>query len=329
MLRLPPFKYASAATVAEAVQMLADAGPHAKVLAGGTDLLPLMKRRQYLPPVVIGLRRIRDLHGIGQDADYRVRIGAGCTLAEVAQHPLIRGGYPALPDALGMIASPAIRQMGTIGGNLCIETRCRFYDLPPLTRDACGHCLKDAGTICLAAPRSPRCWAVCASDAAPVLVSIDAQVRLVGMRWERVIPLRRLYRDDGLRPLAIRPGEILTEILLPPADGMRVQFHKMRVRGAIDFAAASVAAAVRWNADRTIADARIVVGGVASAPVIAEQAAQILIGRRPGPDVVADAARATAQAAKPLENADLTAAWRKRMVAVATERALNAVAAGP
>lgn len=326
MLRLPSFEYASVRTLAEAARMLADAGPQSAVMAGGTDLLPHMKRRQHLPRLLIGLRGVAELRGIGPMPDGGLRIGAGCTLAETAHHPLVREGYPALAQALSAIASPAIRQMGTIGGNLCIETRCRCYDLPALTREGLGHCLKDGGAVCLVAPRSPRCWAVIASDAAPILVAMDARVRLVAARGERVIPLRDLYRDDGLRPLSLEAGEILADILLPAADGMSALYGKMRARGAIDFAAASVAVAVRRDPGGTVKDAKIVLGAVASAPVVADDAARVLIGRRMDAQVVREAATAAGRAVKPLENADLTAAWRKQMIAVATARVLQSVA---
>ncbi len=305
--------------------MLSEAGPDSAVMAGGTDLLPHMKRRQQLPRLLIGLRGASDMCGIGATADGGVRVGAGCILAEVAGHRLIRATYPALSAALRTIASPAIRQMGTIGGNLCIETRCRCHDLPALTREGLGHCLKDGGAICLVAPRSPRCWAVAASDAAPILIATDARVRLVAAHRERVIPLRELYRDDGLRSLTLERDEILADIVLPPADGMRAVYQKVRVRGAIDFAALGVAVMVRQAPDGILADARIVLGAVASAPVVANEAARVLVGRRMDANVAREAAEAAGRAVKPLENADLSAAWRKQMVRVTTARALQAI----
>lgn len=326
MLRLPSFEYETPHTLDEAAGMLARAGPDAALMSGGTDLLPRMKRRQRTPAVVIGLRGLRELREIRVTAEGDLRIGAGCALAEVAGAAAVRARYPALAQALACIASPTIRQMGTLGGNLCLETRCRCFDLPAHTREALGHCLKDGGPICLIAPRSPRCWAVAASDAAPVLIALGARVRLVTAREARVLPLEAMYRDDGLRSLTLEAGEILAEILLPPPDGVRATYYKARVRGAIDFAAAGVAVAVRRDPGGTVAGARIVLGAVASAPVVAEAAARVLIGRRMDAQVVREAATAAGRAVKPLENADLSAAWRKQMVAVATVRALRSVA---
>lgn len=325
MLRLPEFTYVAPRSLHEAVRLLSDSGPDGALMAGGTDLLPHMKRRQRTPRVIIGLRHLAELRGLRGAREAGVAIGAASTLAEVARHPEIIAGYPALAQAIGQIATPAIRQMGTVGGNLLIETRCACYDLPAHTREALGHCLKDGGPICLVAPRSPRCWAIASSDTAPILIALGARTRLVAAGGERVVPLAELYRDDGLRPLSMRPGEILTEILLPPS-GARAAYRKVRRRGAIDFPMLGVAVAMRYAPDGVVADARIVLGAIASAPVTAHAAADALTGRTLDPPTVAAAAEAAAKVARPLENADLAAAWRKHMVRVTVERALRDLA---
>ena len=326
MLRLPAFRYISPRTLAEATARLAEGGPDTAAIAGGTDLLPHMKRRQRCPTVLVGLRHLRELQGIGGTPDQGLTIGAGCTLAAVTQHPGIREAYPALAWAAGMVATATVRQMGTIGGNLCIETRCTCFDLPLHTRDALGHCFKDGGALCLVAPRSPRCWAIASSDAAPLLIAIGAQVRLVSAAGERAISLRDLYRDDGLRPLALQPGEVLTEILLPPADGRRAAYRKVRRRGTIDFPVLGVAVAARFAPDGTVKDASVVLGAVASAPLVVSEAARLLEGSRLDPETVRAAAVAATRSARPLENTDLAAAWRKHLVRVTVERALREMA---
>ena len=326
MLRLPGFSYISPRTLAEATARLAEGGPDAAAIAGGTDLLPHMKRRQRCPAVLVGLRHLRELQGIGGTPAQGLTIGAGCTLAEVTQHPGIREAYPALARAAGMVATATVRQMGTIGGNLCIETRCTYFDLPEHTRIALGRCLKDGGSICLVAPRSPRCWAVASSDTAPILVALGARVRLVGPEGERVIALHELYRHDGLRPLALRSAEVLAEILLPPADGVRAVYRKVRRRGSIDFPVLSVAVALRRDARATVSEARIVLGAVASGPLVAEEAAALLTGTPLDAEAISVAAAAAAHLARPLDNTDLTGAWRKHMVRVTVERAIRELA---
>ncbi len=327
MLRLPPFRYVAPPTLADAVALLGAAGPEAALMAGGTDLLPRMKRRQRTPAVLVGLRHLRELREIGPAAEEGLVIGAGCTLHAVSRHPRVLAGYPALAQAAAQVATPTVRRMGTIGGNLCIDTRCTFFDLPQHTRMATGRCLKDGGTVCLAAPRSPRCWAVASSDTAPLLIALGARVRLVGPEGERVIPLRDLYRDDGLRPLTLRPAEVLSEILLPPADGVRAVYRKVRRRGSIDFPLAGVAVAVRRNGGSVVEEARIVIGAVGSAPLVAEAAAAQLVGRPLDADTVAAVAAAAAHPARPLDNTDLTGAWRKHLVRVTVARALKEIGA--
>lgn len=326
MLRLPPFRYVVPRTLAEAVALLADGGPEAAVMAGGTDLLPHMKRRQRAAAVLVGLRHLRELQGIRRTAEGGVAVGAACTLHHVSLHPEVLLEYPALADAAGQVASPALRRMGTIGGNLCIETRCTSFDLPEHTRIALGRCLKDGGTVCLVAPRSPRCWAVASSDTAPLLIALGARVRLVGPAGERTSPLRDLYLQDGLRPLALRPAEVLTEILLPPVDGFRAVYRKVRRRGSIDFPLVGVAVAVRRNGGPSIEEARIVLGAVASAPIVAAEAGRQLVGRLLDADAIAAAATAAAYPVRPLDNADLAGAWRKQMVRITVQRALQDIA---
>jgi len=328
MLRLPEFRYVAPRSLDEAMRLVEESGPEGAVMAGGTDLLPRLKRRQHLPGTIIGLRRVPELGGIRGTRHRGLTIGAGCTLADLGRHEEIAQGYPALRHALGQIATPAIREMGTIGGNLLIDTRCACFDLPGHTRDALGHCLKDGGSICLVAPRSPRCWATASSDLAPVLIALAARVRLRSPAGERVIPVEALYRDDGLHPLTRRPGEILTEVLLPPDGEVHAVYRKVRRRGAIDFPLLGVAVAVQRAADGRVTQARIVLGAVASAPLSAGEAAQFLVGRPLDPPTVSAAAELAGRRARPLENADLSAAWRKHMVRITVARALEAIA-GP
>ncbi len=198
MLRLPPFRYLAPGTIEQATQMLAQEGERAMLVAGGTDLYPNMKRRQFTPPVLIGLRGIAALKDISGSPEQGMRVGAGVTLTTLANHPAFIEHYAALATASGSVSTPQLRNMGTIGGNLLLDTRCNYYNQTEFWRHSIDYCMKKDGEICLVAPGSPRCWAISSADTAPVLVSLDAYVRLVNVRGERVLPVRELFRDDGI-----------------------------------------------------------------------------------------------------------------------------------
>jgi 4-hydroxybenzoyl-CoA reductase subunit beta len=215
--------------------------------------------------------------------------------------------------------------MGTVGGNVCVDTRCNYYNQTYEWRKAIGFCMKKDGDICLVAPGSPRCWAVSSSDTAPALWSLGAGVRLVGPRGERTMPISALFQDDGIAYLAKRPDEIVAEILLPPTDGWRSTYLKLRRRGSFDFPILGVAAAVRLDGD-VVGEARIVLGAVASTPREATRAAAALVGRRLTTETIEAAAELAAGPAKPLDNTDLTHPYRKKVTRVYVARALARLA---
>jgi 4-hydroxybenzoyl-CoA reductase subunit beta len=330
MLRLPPFTYLAPKTLSEAVRVLADHDPASTMLvAGGTDLYPNMKRRQFTPGQLVGLRQVRELQQLNSEAPHGLVIGAGLTLTQLSQHAAVMTAYPALATAARLVSTPQLRNMGTIGGNLCVDTRCNYYNQTYWWRQAIGFCLKKDGDTCWVAPGSTRCWAVSSSDTAPVMIALQAQVRLIGPQGERVIPIHDLYRDDGMGYLGKRHDEILTHILLPPADGWRMHYFKLRRREAFDFPILGVAAALRLADDGTCAEARLVLGAVASAPVVAAAAAARLVGERLTPEVIAAAAEMAFKPAKPLDNTDLLLSYRKKMVRVHVARTLQQLADAP
>src|SRR5579883_2594999 len=290
MLRLPPFRYLAPRSLDEAARMLAQEGEQAMLVAGGTDLYPNMKRRQFTPSALIGLRNVPSLRHISGSPEQGLRIGSGVTLTALAEHPLIQEHYSALATAAGSVSMPQLRNAGTIGGNLLLDTRCNYYNQTEFWRHSIGYCMKKDGDVCLVAPGSPRCWAISSADTAPVLVSLGAQARLVSERGERVIPVRELFRDDGMAPYTRVWDELLVEILLPPADGWRSVYLKLRRRGSFDFPILGVAAALRLNGDGTVAEARLTLGAVASHPVEASDAAALLVGQRLTPELIDAAA---------------------------------------
>jgi 4-hydroxybenzoyl-CoA reductase subunit beta len=332
MLRLPPFRYLAPRSVGEAVRLFADAGPDTMLVAGGTDLFPNMKRRQFEPATLVGLRGIAELSGVRGSAREGLAIGAGTALTAVAAHPEIARHYGAVAMAAGLVSSPQLRSMGTIGGNVCVDTRCNYYNQTHQWRKAAGFCMKKDGAICLVAPGSPRCWAVSSSDTAPAFWSLGAAVRLVGPAGERTVPLAALYRDDGIEYLAKGPGEIVTDLLLPPAGGWESAYLKLRRRGSFDFPVLGVAVAVRRDGD-LVRDARIVLGAVASLPREATAAQAALRGERLTAEMIERAAGLAAGPARPLDNTDFTHPYRKRVTRVFVARALRRIAglsgAGP
>ena len=325
MLRLPPFRYLAPRNLDEAARMLAGEGSPAMLVAGGTDLYPNMKRRQFTPPVLIGLRQVAALKQISGSSEQGYRLGAGVTLTTIAEHPALQEYYPALTTAAGSVSTPQLRNMGTIGGNVLLDTRCNYYNQTEFWRQSIGYCMKKDGAICLVAPGSPRCWAISSADTAPVLISLNAQARLVSVDGERVIPLCELYCDDGMQPYAKADNEILSEIILPPPAGWRSVYLKLRRRGSFDFPLLGVAAALRFADDGTVADARLTLGAVASHPVEASEAAASLIGHRLTTDLIVSVAVLAAKRAKPLDNADLTINYRKQVTPIYIRRALSAL----
>jgi 4-hydroxybenzoyl-CoA reductase subunit beta len=325
MMRLPVFEYLRPRELGEACEMLAEHGDAAAVVAGGTDLFPKLKRRQIAPTVLVGLHAIEELRGV--DVNGGISMRASTRISEVAAHPAFTGPYSALAKAAGMIASPQIRNAGTVGGNLCLDVRCDFYDRPQGWRDALGGCLRTGADVCRLASGGCRCWAVSTSDLAPVTLALDGTVRLVGPSGERQLSAGDLYRDDGQAHLTVGPDEIVTELRLPPANGLRATYLKLRRRGSIDFPLVSAAVAVRLDEEGTCTYARVALGAVASLPVRAVGAEELLVGRAFDDDAIAEAAEAAGSVAKPMNNTDLTPGYRKRMVRVYVSRALAELAA--
>ena len=313
MLRLPKFRYLQPKSVNEAVRMFADNGPEAMFVAGGTDLYPNMKRRQQVPKVVIGLAHLDSLRRLRGKPQEGMVLGAGLTLTEVCENRRVHRAYPVVAQAAELISTPLLRNMGTIGGNLLLDTRCNYYDQNYEWRKAIHFCMKKDGDICWVAPSSPRCWAVQSSDCAPVMVAIGAKVKLVSREGERLIPAAELYNDDGIQHLNKRPDELLTEIHLPPTEGWRATYWKLRRRGSFDFPVLGVATWLRLAADGTVEEAKIILGGVGSHPVEAAASEQAIIGKRLTEETIQQAAASAYPTAKPLDNTDFAMSWRKDM----------------
>ncbi|MBI3536200.1 MAG: FAD binding domain-containing protein, partial [Chloroflexi bacterium] len=317
--------YLAPKNVDDAIKLLADHGADAMLVAGGTDLFPNMKRRQFTPKFLVGLQALAELRGVKKENGDLV-IGAGTTLTHLSNHQITQSLFPALTTAASLVSSPQLRNAGTIGGNLCLDTRCNYYNQSFFWRKAIGFCMKKDGEICWVAPGGKRCWAISSTDCAPVAIALDARVRLVGPNGAREIAAEDLYRDDGIDFLAKQPNEILTELILPRADGLKSTYIKLRRRGSIDFPILGVACALRIAPNGLIEHARIVLGAIASRPVRAIESEKILVGENLSEDVITAAADAAFKPSKPMDNADANYAWRKKMVRVNVARALQQLA---
>jgi 4-hydroxybenzoyl-CoA reductase subunit beta len=312
MMRLPRFRYLAPRTVAEAAEILAGEGPEAMPLAGGTDLLPNMKRRQQVPRVLVSLSDIGELRGVANGSG--ASLGACLTLSQLVEDERLGQTYPALWQAAAQVATPQLRNMGTLGGNLCLDTRCTYYDQTWEWRRAIDFCMKKDGETCWVAPSSPRCLAVSSTDTAPALIALGASVRLQSSRSVRVVPLDELYQNDGIHYVKRRPDEILSEVQLAPAAGWKSTYWKLRRRGAFDFPVLSVAAAARLRHGH-VEEARVVLGAVSSRPQPCTAASEFLRGKPLGDEVILEAAALASKLAKPMDNTDFTLHWRKRVAA--------------
>lgn len=322
MLRLPRFRYMRPRSAREAATMAAELGPRAMFVAGGTDLFPKLKRRQFEIDALIGLDFLaRGIHNGSSEC----AVDAGVTLADAAADPHLARGFAGYAEAAGLVSSPPLRNAGTAGGNLCVDTRCNYYDMTYEWRKAAGFCMKKDGDICLVAPSSPRCWAVSSSDTAPMAIALDGVVTLVGPDGEREIRAAGLYRDDGIEYMAKRPTEVLTSLRMTAEPGTASAYVKLRRRGSIDFPIAGAAVALRLDG-AVVETCRIVLSAVASHPLEVAAAAEFIKGKPLDEEVLRETAEVAARPAKPLDNADLSHSWRKRMVRVVVEEALRVAA---
>src|SRR2546427_12994520 len=263
MLRLPRFRYLRPKNAREAARMAAELGPRAMFVAGGTDLFPKLKRRQFEVEALIGLDSLaRSVH---RD-DGEIIVDAGMTLAAASADAALRTAYAGYAEAAGLVSSPPLRNAGTIGGNLCVDTRCNYYDMTYEWRKAAGFCLKKDGDICLVAPSSPRCWAVSSSDTAPMAMALEGVVTLVGVDGEREAPVASLYRDDGIEYMAKQPSEVVTALRLKGSPNTRSAHVKLRRRGSIDFPVAGAAVALQLDGG-VVSGCRIVLSAGGSLPL--------------------------------------------------------------
>jgi 4-hydroxybenzoyl-CoA reductase subunit beta len=250
-------------------------------------------------------------------------IGASVSLTDICEDAVVNRDYPFVAAAARTISTPILRNMGTIGGNLLLDTRCNYYDQNYEWRKGINFCMKKDGDICWVAPGSSKCWAVQSSDLVPLMVAIGAKLKFVSTLGERMVEAAGLYNNDGIDYLHKRPDELLAEIHLPPVNGWRATYKKLRRRGAFDFPVLGVAARLDLAADGTVNAARLVLGGIAPAPIEVKEAEAALVGFPLDEDRMQAAAESCYRIARPLDNTDFVMNWRKQMARPYVLRALR------
>jgi 4-hydroxybenzoyl-CoA reductase subunit beta len=320
-LSLPDFKLLRPRTVAEAIELL---GKHsdAQIVAGGTDLIPSLKQRLFTPACVIDIRRIAQLRGIRTVPGQGTEIGALTTLSEIERADHIRRDYPVLHEAAKTVASPLLRNMGTIGGNICLDTRCLWYNQSLTWRTACGFCIKKDGDLCHVAPGGTKCWAAFSGDTPPALLCLEAELEVAGPAGTRRVALRDFYTNIGDARMKLARNEMVTRVFLSErAAGYRGVYRKLRLRGSIDYPLAGVAVALK-RSDGYVEDARVAITAVNPAPLLVRGVEKEVAGKPVTEDIAAAVGELAARAAKPLTTSALTPEYRREMIRVFAKRAL-------
>jgi 4-hydroxybenzoyl-CoA reductase subunit beta len=320
MQPLADFDLQRPTTVADAVALLARSDG-AMALAGGTDLLPNLRRGLHAPALLVDLGALEGFDAIERSGT-QWRLGAGVTLATLAAHDALATALPALAQAANEVAGPGHRSAATLGGNLCQDTRCVFYNQSAWWRAANEHCLKRGGSVCHVAPQGQRCHAAFEGDVAPALIAYDAQVEVAGLEGPRRLPLADLYRDDGAAHLALARGELVVALHVPqPAPGSASGYRKQRVRGAMDFPLAGVALRLRREGG-VLAELAVAVSGTNSHP-LRLAGTEALLGRALDDALLAALGKLVQQQASPMRSTVTAAHHRRLVAAVAAQRLLR------
>ncbi|MHC5211197.1 MAG: FAD binding domain-containing protein [Planctomycetota bacterium] len=324
MLRLPAFTYAAPDSVDDVLAALAQAPGRARLIAGGTDLLPNLKHGIEEADLVVSLRDVPGLDGVRETGDGGLELGAMLTLEALAGHDLVRARYAGLAQAAGLVAGPHHRRMGTLGGNVCLNTRCVYINQTHFWREALGYCLKKDGEACHVVKGGKRCVAAASNDTAPVLISLDARLVITSAaRGRRELPVGEFFRKDGVQNKVLEPDELLTHVLVPaPAAGLHSAYAKLRPRDSIDFPRLGIAVAYVLR-DGSVHDLRVVVTALAAVPQLLRKVAELAEGRAPDETLWAEIAAEAYAQCHPLTNIDGDAVYRREMVPVYTLRALR------
>ncbi len=327
MLRLHPYTYHRPTTLHQALDLLGEHGPDASPIAGGTDLVPNMKHGLFTPGHLVALRSVEEMRGIHVGPD-DIRIGACESLDAVATHKGVIEVLPALARAAGLVSGPQLRRLGTLGGNVCLDTRCTFYNQTRFWRKALGYCLKKEGDACHVVKGGTRCVAAHTADTPPVLMVLDAELDIAGPDGARTVSINRFFTSDGVWNRAMEPGELLVAIRIPrPPASTRMAFEKLRARNAIDFPLANLAVSLELDDDSRIAGLRMVASGLGSYPRKVGKVEASALGNPLESEVIEAIAGEAFRQCHPLANITVDREWRRAMFPVLVRRALNEIAA--
>jgi 4-hydroxybenzoyl-CoA reductase subunit beta len=323
-MKLPKFEFIQPGSLQEACSILREHDRKAAILAGGTALMVSLRYRLSKPAVVIGLKGLTALDYVSRNGSGGLAIGSMVTLETLEKTPLVLNECAPLAQAVQLVAVPSIRHKATIGGNLCLDTRCIYYNQSEFWRSSLKACFKRGGNVCHAVENGRRCQAVYQGDLGPVLLALGAEVKIASANGEKVIPLTEFFTGRGEKPNVLRSDEILVEIRIPPSGhDASGAYEKLRVREGMDFPMAGVAAMVKKNQSGTIEQAKVVLGAVGSSPAEVPKAAALLEGQKPTEDLLQSVSREAVDRAQPVGNLAIDVSYRRKMVGVLVKRALR------
>ncbi|HWC16078.1 MAG TPA: FAD binding domain-containing protein [Terriglobales bacterium] len=328
-MSLPPFKLLRPRSIEDAVGYLSKYSGEIQVIAGGTDLLPSMKQRLFTPKYLLDIRGIEELRGIRSIPGHGTEIGALVTLTAIEDSEFIRRSYPVLRETAAAVASPILRNMGTIGGNICLDTRCLWYNQSLTWRKSCGFCIKKDGDLCHVAPGGKKCWAAFCADSPAALLCLEAELEIASPSGFRRSPISEFYTNVGDARMKLAGNEMLTRVFLPDSmAGYRGTYQKLRLRGSIDYPLAGVAAAIKKNSRGLIEDMRVAITGVNPSPLLVHEARHALVGKLFNEHSASVIGELAARLAKPLTTSALTPEYRREMIRVYAKRAVLRAASG-
>jgi 4-hydroxybenzoyl-CoA reductase subunit beta len=323
-MKLPEFNLVQPRSLVEACSVLREHDRKAAILAGGTVLMVALRYRLGKPEVVIDLKGLPTLDYVSRNEDGGLSIGSMVTLKTLEKSPLVLKEYTFLAHAVQLVAIPPIRHKATIGGNLCLDTRCIYYNQSEFWRSGQEACFKRGGNICHAVQKGRRCQAVYQGDLGPVLLALGAEVKIATANAEKIIPLAEFFTGRGEKPNVLKPGEILVEVRIPPSgDGVTGVYEKLRVREGMEFPTVGVAVRVKKNRNGVIEQAKLVLGAVGSSPIEVSHAGQLLEGHKPTDELLQSVSREAMDKAQPVGNLAMNTSYRKKMVGVLVKRGLR------
>ena len=322
-MHLPPFKYAAPKTLTKAVSAQTTSG---KFLAGGTDLLVTLKEKVVAADTLVDLNGIVRLKGVKRDQKTKeIRVGALATLNRLKENPLIQEHFPIISQSVSLVSTFQLRNMGTLGGNLCLDTRCTYYNQPSFLKVRWAPCLKIGGKVCHVVKGKKICHAVYSGDMASLLIALDAKARVTGPKGMREINLKRFFSGSGIKPNILKYNEILTEICLPPLpEYSGVSYRKLRLRDTMDFPLLGVAIFIQMDGKNgRCRNVRLVLGAVGPAPVVVEAAPAIVRGQQITSKLIEEVSRAARKMAHPVDNTASSPRYRRQMIPLFIKNAFD------